>query len=248
MPKIAIIRIRCQNPKGLLKFYHDILGMELLADDVVGYGGAEAALQFLPGTEPYQPGPHDLYWKVALAVPNIELAHQQLTEKGVSVGVPRQFRDVGYLAHFQDPEGFTIELIEHSFEGERRDEPIDPKRLGGGAHLNLLTLRTADIRPIQEACAAWGMRQLSIQPVECNGFTLYFFAFTDEQPPSSNLMAIENRTWVYQRPYTVLEVQHLHDAEQVLKISGSQSGYLGAQVMQAPEIFTGAGLLGFERA
>lgn len=248
MPKIAIIRIRCQNPKDLLKFYCDVLGMEVLAEDVVGYGGAEAALQFLPGTEPYQPQSHDLYWKVALAVPNIELAHQQLTEKGVSVGVPRQFRDVGYLTHFQDPDGFTIELIEHSFQGERREEATDPKRLGGGAHLNLLTLRTANIRPIQEACARWGMRPLSIQSVESNGFTLYFFAFTTETPPSSNLMALENRTWVYQRPYTVLEVQHLHDAEQVLGISGSHSGYLGTEIMNAPEIFTGADLLGFERA
>lgn len=248
MPKIAIIRIRCQNPKEMLKFYHDVLGMQALADDVVGYGGTEAAIQFLPGTERYQPRPNDLYWKVALAVPNIELAHQQLTDKGIPVGIPRQFRDVGYLAHFQDPEGFTIELIAHTFQGEQRQEPTDPKCLGGGAHLNLLTLRTANIKPIQEACAAWGMSLLSIQPVERNGFTLYFFAFTNEQQPSSNLTAIENRTWVYQRPYTVLEVQHLHDAERVLEISGSQSGYLGTEVMQAPGNFSGADLLRFECA
>jgi hypothetical protein len=129
-------------------------------------GGTESAIQFLPGTERYQPRPNDLYWKVTLAVPNIKLAHQQLTDKGISVGILRQFRDVGYLAHFQNPENFTIELIEHIFLGERRHEPTDPKCLGGGVHLNLLTLKTANIKPIQEACSAWGITLLSIQPVE----------------------------------------------------------------------------------
>ncbi len=247
MPKIETVQLRCQNPKEQLAFYRNVLGMQALDNACVGYGGLEAAIRFLPGTEPYKPKRNDLYWKIALAVPNIELACQQLTDKGVSVGAPRQFRDVGYLAHFQDPEGFTIELIEHAFQGERQAEAPHPSRLGGGAHLNLLTLRAADIAPIEEACAAWGMTPLSIQPVKPHGFTLYFFAFTDEQPPSSDLTAVENRTWVYRRPYTVLEVQHLHHADQASDGIGAQSGYVCTMVSDAPVNFVGAEMLKFSR-
>ena len=248
MAKIETIRLRCVNPDGQVAYYRDVLGMDVLAADTVGYGGAEAALKFLPAKEPYRPQTNDLYWKIALAVPDIKLACQQLTDRGISVGTPRQFRDVGYLAHFQDPEGFPIELIAHAFEGQGQSEPVDPDRLGGGAHLNLLTLRAAEIAPIREACTAWKMMPLSVQPVESHGFTLYFFAFTSEQPPSKHLTAIENRTWVYQRPYTVLEVQHVHDADQVRATSGTQSGYEATEISNGPEDFTGAERVKFVRA
>ena len=154
---------------------------------------------------PCEPSPHDRYWKIALAVPDIELACRQLAERGVDISQPQQFKNIGYLVHFKDPEGFSIELIDHAFIGERCIEPVDQNKLGGGAHFNLLTLRTASIEKARQICVAWGMVPLSIQPVEDYGFTLYFFAFTDELPPSSDLQAIENLSLIHisepTRPY-----------------------------------------------
>ena len=201
--------------------------MRHFSDDCVGYGGEQAKLLFPQAKGKYIPEPSDLYWKITLAVPNIELACQQLKELGVDVGAPRQFLDVGYLAHFTDPEGFTIELIEHWFQGQRGDEHINPDLLGGGAHLNLLTLRANSIGNIITLCESWGMKQLCIQTLESHGFTLYFFAFTSDSPPSLDLYAVENREWLYQRKYTVLEVQYLHKEVEIQRPHSAEAGYAG---------------------
>ena len=53
------------------------------------------------------------------------------------------------------------------------------------------------------------MKLLSIQPVKRYNFTLYFLAFTEEDPPIlEDLEAVENREWLWQRPYSTLELQH----------------------------------------
>merc|ERR1711936_391310 len=58
------------------------------------------------------------------------------------------------------------------------------------------------------------MKLLSIQTVEKYGFTLYFLAFTDEVPPESeNLHSEQIREWLWQRPYTTLELQHKPGSE-----------------------------------
>ena len=238
MSKIESLVLRTCDPEAQCRFYCDILGMDELCDGTVGYGGEEAKIRFLKAEGRYDPKPDDVYWKIALAVPDIELACQQLTARGVDVGKPRQFQDVGFLAHFTDPEGFTIELIEHWFQGNRQAEEIGDDALGGGAHFNLLTLRTADIEMVQKACANWHMTPLSIQPVESHGFTLYFYAFTSDVPPSSDLYAVENREWLYQRKYTVLEVQHIHDATTMALTPVGNAGYAGTEFSGRPVKFT----------
>ena len=227
MPKIETVILRSYRPDQQRRFYSDILGMNCYEDGTVGYGEEEARLSFPQAGSNYVSRPNDLYWKIALAVPNIELACQQLTEFGIEVGPPRQFEDVGYLAHFVDPEGFTIELIEHYFKGNRPDKAGNSNLLGGGAHLNLLTLRTVNIEKVIETCQGWGMKMLCIQPLESYGFTLYFFAFTVDNPPSPDLRAVINREWLYQRRYTILEVQHLHNAESVLQPTDNDAAYAG---------------------
>lgn len=224
MPIIDRIVLRCLDPESQCSFYCDILGMQNFGEGIVGYGAREARLEFLSAGVPYAPTPLDRYWKIALAVPDIELACRQLEERGVKIGLPRQFKDIGYLAHFQDPEGFTIELIEHTFKNQRDINPVDTSFLGGGAHLNLLTLRTTEIEKSRQTALDCGMVPLSVQPVEDHQFTLHFFAFTDETPPNSDLLAIENRPWLYQRPYTILEFQELH---QQLTIESSDHNYAG---------------------
>ncbi len=72
------------------------------------------------------------------------------------------------------------------------------------------------------------MSLLSVQPVSEYGFTLYFLAHTDEQPPNPDLEAVENRPWLWQRPYTMLELQHLTlDGHQIKKTEAGSCGYAG---------------------
>ena len=230
MPALDAIRLRCSDPEAQKRFYCDVLGMRERANGTIGYADEEAGLLFEVAEVPYRPSPNDLYWKIALAVPNIDLAYGQLTEMGLEVQVPRQVGDVAYLAHFKDPEGFTIELLDHWFVGDRPSEEFDTQRLGGSPCLNLLTLRAADVGPLDRSVKTMGMTPLSVVPVPTAGFTLYFYAFTDERPPNADLLAIENRTWVYQRPYTVLEIQHVSDAGRMKRPQTREGGYAGTLV------------------
>ena len=59
-----------------------------------------------------------------------------------------------------------------------------------------------------------GMKLLVREDVSQFGFVLYFLAFTDEKPPNPNVDAVENREWLYQRPYTVLELQVFQDGSE----------------------------------
>ncbi|MEM7269168.1 MAG: VOC family protein [Pseudomonadota bacterium] len=225
MARIDLLTLRVTAPAHQTQFYRDVLGMKERGDDCVGYADAEARLRFVQADAPYASQKSDLYWKIALSVPNIELAYEQLRKAGVDCSEPHQFEDVGYLAHFTDPEGFTIELIDHAFKGDRTPFALDETRLGGGAHLSLVTLRTAEIDEVEPTLLGWGMRKLSVQHLTAYGFTLHFYAFTDEAPPNADLASVENRTWVYQRPYTVLELQHIHRLSEERRPPQSEGGY-----------------------
>lgn len=236
MAKLDLLVLRVQDPDAQRAFYCDVLGMSDLGDGRIGYSDKEVALKFVKAHAPYGPQPTDLYWKIAISVPNIELAASQLSKHGVSVTPPAQFRDVGFLAKATDPEGFVIELIDHYFEGDRPVEGHDAKLLGGGPHISLVTLRIADIAAIEPELLSWGMTPLSVQPVTPFGFTLHFYAFTEERPPCSNLEAVENRCWTYQRPYSVLEIQHVHEMTSETIASPSSSGFERLEVSGAGRI------------
>lgn len=236
MAQFETVTLRVIDPDALRTFYCDVLGMSDQGDGRVGFSAQEASLKFVKAKTPYAPEPSDLYWKIALSVPNIELAHAQLHERGVACSEPTQFRDVGYLAKFQDPEGFTVELLDHWFKGDRPDDVLDETLLGGGAHLSLITLRTADIAAVEPDILRWGAKPLSVQPVCPFGFTLYFYAFTDETPPNSDdLTAIENRAWVYRRPYSVLELQHVPAMTCEGTADGESGGYAGVTIGSTTE-------------
>lgn len=243
MTVIHQITLRVTDPARQVRFYCDTLGMQNFGEGCVGYGGEQAVLQFLPADAPYVPERSDLYWKIALSVPDLDLAYDQMCRAGVPCSEPRQFEDVGYLAHIADPEGFAIELIDHAFQGERGNNHCDPKALGGGAHLSLLTLRTADIEAIEPDLLAAGMQKLSVQPLHAYGFTLHFYGKPDDCPPDPQLTAIANRTWVYQRPYTVLEIQHVHDLDNVTLSADGAAGFVGANGPSVPSV----PLLGLDR-
>lgn len=233
---LDILTLRVRDPAAQRQFYRSQFGMIDLDYGCIGYGKPQMAIRFVEAEHAYDPQSTDAYWKIALSVPNLDLAHRQLIGRGAAVTKPTQFCDVGYLCKVTDPEGFSIELIEHWFDGERPDQTFDETRLGGGAHLSLLTLRTPDISKIEPEVLNWGMTPLSVQPVEPFGFTLYFYALTEETPPKADLNAVENRTWTYQRPYTVLEIQHVHEAVAVTYPALGAAGYTGATLTTLTEV------------
>lgn len=208
--------LRARSPRTLAQFYVDQLGMTASQDGnavVLGYEGADASIELrqAESDEPYVHNRTDRYWKIGITLPNVDIAHTQLCRAGITVTKPRQFEDIGYMCHLADPEGFSIELLQHRFLNNRNPEAGDPnKPLGGDARIGQITLRTTNI---ESALAFYrdqlGMRLLSIQPLKAYGFSLYFLAFTEEQPPNANLEAVENREWLWMRPYTTLELQYL---------------------------------------
>ncbi len=136
---------------------------------------------------PYRHQSTDVYWKIGITLPDVRRAQEHLTAAGVAVSAPQQFRDIGFLCHLQDPEGFQIELLQHDFETHHVTQPADPDYvLGSRPTLGQITLRVTNIDAnLQFYRDALGMTLLSIQPVEPYGFTLYFLAFTSDRPPIS---------------------------------------------------------------
>ena len=199
------------------RFYCDILGMTDQRDGL-GYGGQQAHLKFVQG--PAQPPSSDgFYWKIGITLPNLDVAATHLRQSAVSISQPRQFEDIGCMAHCVDPAGATIELLQQGPKGSEPDlEAGHP--VANGAILAHVTLRVRDLAAAQNWCAEQGLHLISVQPLDAYGFTLYFYAYNQETPSHGSLTAVANRPWLWRRPYTLLELQHLHGA-------GSQPGASG---------------------
>ena len=155
------------------------------------------------------------YWKIALSVADLDIAHGRLVEKGIAVNEPFQVPDVAYLCHCEDPDGYCVELIQHRFQQNHVSLSTDNRfALGTPTSFSLITLRTRDP---QQSIAFYetelGLRLVSKQEVAHRGFTLYFLSSDAEMPPSGRVEAIENRAWLWQRPYAVLELQHVWGTE-----------------------------------
>ncbi|MEM7122023.1 MAG: VOC family protein [Pseudomonadota bacterium] len=201
----------------LATFYTDVLGMRDLGQPgspALGYDTGQCLLAFNAGDfGPYEPAPNDLYWKIGITLRDLDRAVAYLRERGWPVTDTRQFRDIGYMAHLNDPEGFAIELLQQGFEGNAAPAG-NGHPIGGQAILAHLTLRITDLAAAQRFCEGQlGMRLMSIQPVPERGFTLCFYAWSDEPLPDPDLKAVENREWLWARPYTLLELQHWHETD-----------------------------------
>jgi predicted enzyme related to lactoylglutathione lyase len=80
------------------------------------------------------------YWKIALSVADLNIAHGRLLEKGITVNNPFQVPDVAYLCHCEDPDGYCVELIQHRFQQNHVDlAPDDRFALGTPTSFSLIT-------------------------------------------------------------------------------------------------------------
>ncbi len=211
MSRFSGLRLSVSNPAEVAEFYLSHLGMAATTSGDgwrVGYTGEDADIVFLPGGQAYEHSRADNYWKIGITLPNVDMAHAQLTAAGIAVTEPHQFRDIGYMCHLNDPVGFQIELLQHDFESNRPVSAGDASLpLGGGARIGQITLRSDGHVALPAPYSGLGLRQLSIQPVRDLGFTLHFWAFPRDAPPHPALKAVENREWLWKRPYTTLEIQ-----------------------------------------
>ena len=110
--------------------------------------------------------------------------------------------------------------------------PIEGYPLGNEPRLGQISLTVRDaVASLAFYRDTLGMRMLSRQEVPAHGFTLYFLAFTDEQPPNSSIDAVENREWLWQRPYTTLELRaNASSTPQVPHPPEAQLGFRGISI------------------
>ena len=175
-----------------------------------GYSLDEAHLAFEHGLVG-KPAPDEFYWKIGITVRNLDHAVRFLRSKNISVPDPSQFQNIGYMTHIADPDGHTIELLQQSFEGNESD-PGSGHPIGAQAILAHITLRVYDLDAAQTWTEKHGLRLMSVQPIAGRAFTLYFYSWSEEELPNADLEAVENREWLWARPYTILELQHLQSA------------------------------------
>lgn len=230
--------LNVSSPQRLAAFYRTQLGMRVKHQANGDRGvrldfdgsGAQLELRQSRSRDPYLSDPSDEYWKIGITLPNIDIAYEQLRAAGVTISEPGQFLDVGYMCHLKDPEGFQIELLQHTFAGQDRTHEGDPDLpLGGGGQIGQITLRTTEILSALEHYEhGMGMKLLSVQTVAGRGFDLYFLGFTEDAPPHPNLSAVANRPWLYQRRYTTLELQHFTESDRaILQSVPDQTGFGG---------------------
>ncbi|CZF83997.1 Glyoxalase-like domain protein [Grimontia celer] len=217
------ITIKAKLGESLHAFYQDILGMKL-TDSGWRFDGESASLSFVSSDTCYQPTPTDVFWKIGITVADLDAACQWLRSQGINVSTPRQFQDIGYLAHLSDPNGLTIELLQTTFEGNKPENRPLTHPIADGATLAHITLRCHNENAMQTWADSLGLTLKSIQPVASYGFTLYFYSFIDEPLPEPDLGAVSNREWLWQRPYTVLEFQLVHHAPPFTLPSKEASG------------------------
>ncbi|MDG2265261.1 MAG: VOC family protein [Candidatus Marinamargulisbacteria bacterium] len=199
-----------RNLDQTLHFYTKVLGMSVLETGPstqrpavkLGYSSANCGLycvEYPQASQPQLTSPG--YWKIGITVQDLDATVATIRTQYPAITDPVQFRDIGYLCHTQDPDGNTIELLQHTFYGN----PLSQKKERTIAHISI---RSADINRAIPVYTALGLRLLSKQATP--SFDLYFLAETSDALPDPAIESVHNREWLWQRPYPCLEIQHIH--------------------------------------
>ena len=224
MPHPDHVLLDISNADSSLEFYVDRLGMKLDATDTSTEAGATiyslsfktgASLQLRQRTDSkfedarYEPRDTDAYWKIGITVSDVDLARERLLGHGIEATEAAQFHDIGYLCHLDDPDGYCIELLQHTFQSNHKPQaPLDSEPLGTPPNLGQISLNVSNI---EKSLAFYrdriGMKVLSRQTVPDRGFTLWFLGHPDLTLPATSIAAVENREWLWQLPETTLELR-----------------------------------------
>ena len=166
------------------QFYGDVLGFEV-ADE------GKALICSLPNgarlvfhealVERHVANKDGRYWKIGLTMPDLDRAVAHLDRMGWAVSRPRQFLDIGYMCHLNDPDGLPLELLQQGVEGRATPGP-EGHDIGAQATLAHLTLRAETREVADREWLGAGMTLMSVQPVPSHGFTLYFYCLLYTSP------------------------------------------------------------------
>ena len=225
---VKVIHYRVSDLGLTRQFYSDVLGFDV-ADEGKALtcslpNGARLVFHEAP-VERHEAKKDGRYWKIGLTMPDLDRAVAHLDRLGWVISRPRQFLDIGYMCHLNDPDGLSLELLQQGFEGRGAPGPTGHD-IGAQATLAHLTLR-AETREVADA--EWlgaGMTLMSVQPVPSHGFTLYFYANTDQTPPDPDLAAVAHREWLWRRPYALVEVQVYDDGRAIAAVDEGQAGLM----------------------
>ncbi len=254
-------RLTVADPATSLAFYHRYFGLSLHATYetggrryyYLGFGlprpDGDAAIPDYPGcllelshdpNDEFDTGPIDGavpgYWKFSLAVADLDAARERLLAAGPDLSEPVMVPDVAYLCHCSDPDGYDIELIQHRFPANHPGSRYDPGyALGTPTSLSLVTYRVRDpVASLAFYQQQLGLRLLSKQVLEERGFTLYFLSADVEAAPDDDVESIGIREWLWQRPYALIELQHVHGTEVDPEYGypiGHQTGFRGIRLL-----------------
>ena len=131
--KISNVVFRVEDPQRLAKWYKEVLGMSIKMEKdticVCKYdvgSGVKLIKELNSPKSSYKSDRNNVYWKIGLTLTDVNLATEKLRNHGCSVSNPAQFLDIGYLCHLADPDGFGIELLQHTFEKNFVKNPTLP--------------------------------------------------------------------------------------------------------------------------
>ena len=239
-------RLLTANPGKAIDFYQSKLGMSLIAQrqfdgkdfhflSFASNQDANLILVYDPKvltlSVAEQPSLIEGYWKYSLSVPDVSLVRQRLVENNVMPGQCFEVPDIAYLCHLRDADGYCIELLQHELSKNFQPYTPDPDYiLGCEPSINLSTLRVRDIEQSLQFYESLGMTLISRQQVPCYKMTLYFLSFDQHKPPCDDIDSLIIREWMWQRPYTLLELQHIHGTDKSPGFSyrtGIETGFLG---------------------
>ncbi len=174
--------------------------------------------------------PSGSFWKFTVFSDEIGLLRDKIVNAGVAVSEPVQFGTIGYLCHLHEPGGNEIELLQRTF----KDNPRSPTERQDA--LGLITLRVQNAaesaRFYTETLGMRALSEMSVDDGRVDPFDLSFFAFAAQAPPPSELSHVDNREWLYQRPYTIVELQHYRNRQDRLHSLGDTDIGLAAIALQ----------------
>ena len=116
-PRVTHITIYGRNLQRMIGFYHDTLGLPLLArDDAFDYArvdGGSVHISLGAGEPNPELGIHvGVHTGICFEVPDLDDAYEALKAKGVTFTMPPKRQGWGgYMAMFKDPDGNVLQLM-----------------------------------------------------------------------------------------------------------------------------------------
>jgi Lactoylglutathione lyase and related lyases len=224
-----ILRVRAEEVKALKHYYENIFGLTYKKEKWIEtrhnfffkHQENPTGICFEESLSFQKSSKNQGYWKVGIVVEDVDAALDYIGCKSNQVlGKGFQFERIGYLTSITDPSGYSIELLQHTFQ-ENFKHSLESEKSFLGQSMSLpalfgqITIRSKDQK---KSCDFYskvlGMKLVSIQPSDNYPFTLYFFAYTDLSPPKPNdLNAVENREWLWKQSFAQIEIQYRHGTE-----------------------------------